>query len=572
MGINIIGGSATTTQDKTVVYGAPGTYTFTPPAGTSASNPLLCEVTVVGGGGGGGNYNTASAISGSGGGAGQVINQSSFYITGPTTVTVGAGGAAQTAGGNSSVGSLVALGGVAGAASTTATDKRFGTDDCTKGAAGTSALRLLGIGLSGTSSQIFFKDPNTLTTNNGQTLVSKPPLVSPQGEWSVATNGSHIIAANTYANGTNQGGNLTAFYSAGTGWTIRSVGTFADAFYGVGTINGVAVCFPGGSANTSTYYYATNGSNTWTTGNTGHAGASNSYTWLINLTAEQTELFVLRGQSNNLRRTTDGINWTNYTLPSAPTGGIYSGVGAIARLLGQSTYVYYSAVYVGNNTSVWTSPDLVTWTQRSTPAFGPNANAGNYGDYGIIAVGSYYWMAGAFSDSNYPNWFYSTNGYSWNAYTWSGDISRPSGPFNNHAFVKNGTWYSSAYSTGSTNYGVIRYGTFFPSTVWSAPEMTQNEHYGAIVEYSQPGLSNIAPTAFPGIVNMQPTGGSSGVPSAGGDGGNGGSYIAPTAKSTTASAAATPGQVPGSGGGGGGAGSTAGAAGAAGIVSIEYYG
>ena len=75
-------------------YTATGSTTFTPPSG--APN---VEYLVVAGGGGGGN---SSDRTGGGGGAGGVLSSSSFGVTVQGyTVTVGAGGAANTAGSNS---------------------------------------------------------------------------------------------------------------------------------------------------------------------------------------------------------------------------------------------------------------------------------------------------------------------------------------------------------------------------------------------------------------------------------------------------------------------------------------
>ena len=85
-------------------YTATGSSTFTPPSG--ASN---VEYLVVAGGGGGGR---SIDRTGGGGGAGGVLNGSSFGVTVQAyTVTVGAGGAANTAGSNSVFATLTAIGG-----------------------------------------------------------------------------------------------------------------------------------------------------------------------------------------------------------------------------------------------------------------------------------------------------------------------------------------------------------------------------------------------------------------------------------------------------------------------------
>ena len=82
------------------------TGTFTPPSSVSTVEVLL----VAGGGGGGGNNNAESSAGG--GGGGQVVKQF-LTVTGGTsyTITIGAGGASNTVGANSSVGSLLICGG-----------------------------------------------------------------------------------------------------------------------------------------------------------------------------------------------------------------------------------------------------------------------------------------------------------------------------------------------------------------------------------------------------------------------------------------------------------------------------
>jgi len=85
-------------------YTSTGSSTFTPPSGASS-----VEYLVVAGGGGGGN---SSDRTGGGGGAGGVLNGPSYGVTVQGyTVTVGAGGAANTAGSNSVFATLPAVGG-----------------------------------------------------------------------------------------------------------------------------------------------------------------------------------------------------------------------------------------------------------------------------------------------------------------------------------------------------------------------------------------------------------------------------------------------------------------------------
>ncbi len=92
-------------------YTATGSTTFTPPSGV----PNVEYLVVAGGGGGG----SSSDRTGGGGGAGGVLTNSSFGVTVQSyPVTVGAGGGANTAGGNSVFATFNAAGGGRGGQST----------------------------------------------------------------------------------------------------------------------------------------------------------------------------------------------------------------------------------------------------------------------------------------------------------------------------------------------------------------------------------------------------------------------------------------------------------------------
>ena len=103
-------GVVTTTDGLYTVHKliVPGDYTITP------SQPGNIEVLVVAGGGGGGNEGFGG---GGGGGAGGLVYDASYGVTEhDLSATVGAGGAAQSTGGNSAFDTLTANGGGAGGA------------------------------------------------------------------------------------------------------------------------------------------------------------------------------------------------------------------------------------------------------------------------------------------------------------------------------------------------------------------------------------------------------------------------------------------------------------------------
>ena len=95
----------------TAVYTTPGTYTWD---WTAAGKPsTIMVIGLAGGGGGGAFFSQYQSNGGPGGGGGSLYSK--LAVTGNITVTVGAGGGAGQAGGNTSVGSKTATGGGAGA-------------------------------------------------------------------------------------------------------------------------------------------------------------------------------------------------------------------------------------------------------------------------------------------------------------------------------------------------------------------------------------------------------------------------------------------------------------------------
>ena len=98
----------TITADANYVY-----HTFTASGTFTPTSSLTADILVIAGGGGAG-YG--------GGGAGGALFQSAVALTGPTLVTIGAGGAASTSGNNSVFGAYTATGGGRGSTSTTGHD------------------------------------------------------------------------------------------------------------------------------------------------------------------------------------------------------------------------------------------------------------------------------------------------------------------------------------------------------------------------------------------------------------------------------------------------------------------
>jgi prepilin-type N-terminal cleavage/methylation domain-containing protein len=135
--VSTSGGIATTSGGYTInTFTSGGTFTV---SGGSLTN---VSVLIVGGGGGGGNDTSGGPGEGGGGGGGQFLALSGQTINGSTTVTVGAGGPADTNGSSSSFGSNVAIGGGAGA--------HYGSVP-KSGASGGGAANVGGTGASGTA-------------------------------------------------------------------------------------------------------------------------------------------------------------------------------------------------------------------------------------------------------------------------------------------------------------------------------------------------------------------------------------------------------------------------------------
>lgn len=96
MGSSVVGGASSAAKSLYVQkFTTEGPNTFTLPSGYGASNPLVCEVTLVGGGGGAGgtSYNTTTGeFAWAGGGGGGAVKQEIISLTADATAWVGGGG------------------------------------------------------------------------------------------------------------------------------------------------------------------------------------------------------------------------------------------------------------------------------------------------------------------------------------------------------------------------------------------------------------------------------------------------------------------------------------------------
>lgn len=502
-------------------YSSPGTYTYTPPSGTDANNPIYARVVITGGGGGG----SASTLarSGSGGSAGQQIILPSVKITAPVSITVGAGGAgsttAGTAGSNGAstiFGSVSALGGAGGAAGGGNSTQTSGMPASSAGAAGVNggAFSLMSNGIRYSANAVNWTLSGSgwtstyariSQTSNGKLLSSNFSssqwyvMVSDDGgvTWNGHTgsanfsyrafafgNGIYVAVGDLNGNQTTQ--YMTSATATSGSWTSRNfaaVLAFTDVRFGGG--NFVAIGSSG-----SICYQSTNGT-TWTSRN---LSASSDWYGL----AFGNGTFVATSYSGTIVSSSNGgVNWTTRATGQGNLRSVsYLGNKFITRSDASGTSFLYST-------------DGATWTSGTLPVTVPDSGSRTY------YSNTYYWIFTGITLT-------STDGI---------------------------TWTVLSSSNGLTS-------------VWSTSGDAYFTSLGTVS-----GNSVTAQTNY--FNELTPTGGSGGNATSGaGSGGLGGNYISPSGGPSTGSADAQVGQVPGAGGGGGGAVSTSGGAGANGIVSI----
>jgi hypothetical protein len=536
MGINQVPPVVATPE--VVSYATPGTYTFTPPAGTSEGNPAYARVVVTGAGGGGGAQTVGR--SGAGGSAGQQIILPSVKITGNTSITVGAGGAGATtagatatAGGSSTFGSYTAAGGAGAIAGTQGAAPAL-MPASSRGATGVDGARFVVFAATGATNQIRYSaDAVNWTVTGG--FSNSPYCV-------FANNGR--ILANTFI-GSNQ--YQINWSSDGSNWNSvnqSSTNLEVEHFAASGNTIAAACTAPSSGGGTANYMFSTNNGDSWTT-----ASLPVNIPWGVVLTNGSTWVFAQQSSgANNVR--------SNTTLGGASGGWV-------ARSVGSSSNTWYGGAF-GNGRfvltsyegSIFSSTDGATWTSRAT---------GQGSLFRTVYTGSLFFTRD--TGSNSTSYLYSSNGESWSSGNLpAGSASSGSWLFgfvggNYYCLTNNGRMHSSSDGINWT----------FLATLDST--LVTNGIAGAIAPMPYVSLGTVSgnqPTAVATYVgDLVPTGGASGnSTSTTGSGGGGGTYTGASVAASTGAAAATVGQVPGAGGGGGGTGSTAGAAGANGLVAI----
>lgn len=184
----------------------------------------------------------------------------------------------------------------------------------------------------------------TLTTYNWAGFGATFPSTSMISPYSVASNGSTLIAVN-YTSGP------FVYVSTDTGSNWNNTATSVSYLGNIGWGNGLFVAAPWGSAAAAVTTSPTGA--TWTSrtmtinqqwnGNPHWAGSLPSPKWIV------------PGVNGSANVSTDGVTWTNAPI-STGTGTFFVGSGggvAIALRAGESTYR--------------TSTDLSTWTSRTFP-------------------------------------------------------------------------------------------------------------------------------------------------------------------------------------------------------------
>jgi hypothetical protein len=160
--------------------------------------------------------------------------------------------------------------------------------------------------------------------------------------------------------------------------------------------------------------------NNWEQPSSGHANGNSDMVYGDRFVATTTNT------TNNIIYSTDGVDWTNLTVPSSTSG--YRTIS-----YGNSLYVVWANSGGGNATTYATSSNGTTWTHRTLSATGVNSmSASAFGNGTFIAIVSGTSVAVS-----------STNGTTWTV------RSMPASQNWTSAAYGNGTFF--AHSNGTTN-------------------------------------------------------------------------------------------------------------------------
>jgi hypothetical protein len=221
-----------------------------------------------------------------------------------------------------------------------------------------------------------------------------------------------------------------------------------------------------GSQSTIAYngsFYLVQGHNGYESGIWKSTSGVDDWTYVASLYVAGGDLYYLNNQfilfsdsGTAAYTSTDGVTWTSLS----PNLYTYVGTNSIAGLIWDGTQYLAFANSLSGSPGLWSSPDLITWTQLSTDNVHSLASNGtvwvrtsgsndcyystNLSTWTAIATGGY-----GFAHVTYTNgyfvicvnngWYYSNNGTTWALVSagWDLDICLYSG--NTWVFARNGT-------------------------------------------------------------------------------------------------------------------------------------
>lgn len=247
-GIGVVDGYGAATGGTGVVAGPTGyNYTsFTSDGTLTVTSAGLFDVMLIGGGGGGGNRESVDTVNSGGGGAGGVAVATVYLASGTYAVDVGAGGASQLPGldstlGSVTVGSTVAPTAVGGGAGTgfnpslLVTTNKGGSAGAARNDSGARAVQILGQGNSSGAGQ------GTLGNGNGSGGGGGAGAAGSAGTSSVGGAGGAGIDVSTFIGG-------SSLFKAGGGGGSRVSGSGGAGGSSVGGAGASSVTGGGNAA------------------------------------------------------------------------------------------------------------------------------------------------------------------------------------------------------------------------------------------------------------------------------------------------------------------------------------